>query len=119
MCDNRDMRDGLAVRARNGEGEGVDRVVQELRSLVDSTREVDALPAAVVVVVAERLRCAARVVEVAGAVGVLVGLLEPPQARPVVDGPRARDPTGGVDLGKVPEILRGVEGGRGSIDLRR
>src|SRR5204862_3518966 len=101
------------------DGAGVDRVVQELRSLVDSTREVDAFPAAVVVVVAERLSCTARVVEVAGAVGVLVGLLEPPQAWPVVDVPRAGNPTGGVDLGKFPEILRGVEGGRGGIDLRR
>src|SRR2546425_8638818 len=119
LGDHRDQRDGLAVVARNGDGAGVDRVVQELRSLVDSTREVDAFPAAVVVVVAERLGCAAWGVEVAGTVGVLVGLLEPPQARPGVDGPRAGDPTGGVDLGKVLEILRGGEGGRGGIDLRR
>src|SRR5947209_14735644 len=116
---HRAQRERLAVVARSGDGAGVDRVVQELRSLVDSTREVDAFPAAVVVVVAERLGRAARVVEVAGAVGVLVGLLEPPQAWPVVDVPRAAHPTGGVDLGKVPEILRGVEGGRGGIDLRR
>src|SRR5439155_71821 len=115
----RDQREGLAVVARTGDGAGVARVVQGLRSLVDSTREVDAFPAAVVVVVAERLGRAARVVEVAGAVGVLVGLLEPPQARPVVDVARAGDPPGGVDLGKVLEILRGVEGGRGGIDLRR
>ena len=112
-----------------GEGDraGVDRVVHGLRLVVGAARQVDAVPAAVVVVVAERLRggrgartAAHRVGEVARAVGVLVGLLEAPQARPAVDARAGRSsPRGGSTSGKSCEVLGGVERRRRRVDLRR
>ncbi len=89
LGDDRGDDDGVPAGG-DREGACLDRIVDRVGAVVDPTGDVDPVPAAVAVGVAERLgRADVGVVEGTGAVGVDVGLLERPLAGAVEDGCRA------------------------------